>query len=104
MATKPSNERLVKDSLRVLNNPFWIPELNTDELYARLRDDYDGTKKGHVMVQINQFGDIYIATDRKPGQFSRFRTSGGGGHSLRVRNALMLLALAIKLDNEEDPL
>ena len=56
------------------------------------------------MVQINQVRDIYIATDRKPGQFSRFRTSGGGGHSLRVRNALMLLALAIKLDNEEDPL
>lgn len=32
-----------------------------------------------------------------------FRTAGGGGRSLRTRNALMLLAEAIRLDNLERP-
>lgn len=32
-----------------------------------------------------------------------FRSYDGGGKSQRVRNALMILALAIKLDNEEYP-
>jgi len=33
----------------------------------------------------------------------RFRNTFGGGNSERVRIALMILALAIKLDNEERP-
>lgn len=32
----------------------------------------------------------------------RYRNYAGGGQSLRVHKALMILALAIKMDNEEE--
>lgn len=38
-----------------------------------------------------------------PGATLRFRTFGGGGLSPRTRNALMILAEAIRRDKEERP-
>lgn len=97
-------EKLVKDSRRVLESPFWIPELKTDTSYQRLHDDHDGTQEGRIMVSFLPGGDAVVVTDgRRRGEPLRFRTPGGGGTSLRVRNALMLLAWAIKLDNETCP-
>mgnify|MGYP001611293196 FL=1 len=96
----PSTERLVKDILRVLRCHFWIPELNTKEMYERLHDDHDGTFKGRIGVQFGQDCDAWVAIDGRT--FLRFRTPLGGGCSPRVRNALMILALAIKLDNEKN--
>ncbi|MDP2934348.1 MAG: hypothetical protein Q8N59_01070 [bacterium] len=97
-----SPERLVKDVRRVLENPFWISGLETDKYYERLHDDHDGTYQGNIRVAIAQDGDIYVETDGK--SLLRFRMPfSGGGMSPRVRNALLILAYAIKLDNEKKP-
>ena len=98
-----SSDRLQKDARRVLEHPFWISDLQTSEVYERIHDDHDGTKEGRLMVQFTLDGDVWITTDKHQGHSMRFRTFGGGGQSQRVRNALMILALAIKLDNEEHP-
>jgi hypothetical protein len=99
-----SQERLVKDTRRVLENPFWIPDLKTMECYSRLHDDHDGTYNGSINVTISEDGDVWfrIIGERNSDSL-RFRMSLGGGMSPRVRNALMILALAIKLDNEKNP-
>ncbi len=95
-----SLERLVKDARRVLESPFWIPELSSGESYEILPDDQDGTGKGVLSITfLPKTGDATISIDNRPP--IRFRGSFGGGKNLRVRNALMLLALAIKLDNQE---
>jgi hypothetical protein len=104
MAKEPSQERLIKDIRRILNNPFWIPEIKQNEIYTRLHDDHDGTFLGSLIVLFNSLGDAFIGIDLLPFQSLRYRTSSGGGKSLRVRNALIILALAIKLDNEENPI
>jgi len=100
---KLSQERLVGDTKRVIENPFWIPGLETDVSYERIHDDHDGTKEGRIIIQIDKMGDIWFTTDKHHGSAMRFRTSVGGGMSERVRSALMILAYAIKLDNEERP-
>jgi hypothetical protein len=104
MAREVSAGRLVKDARRVLENPFWIPELNSDETYERLHDDHDGSFNGRLEVCFNKVADAYVATSIHPDSMLRFRTWGGGGMSPRTRNALMVLAWAIKLDNDEKPL
>jgi hypothetical protein len=99
-----SQERLVKDTRRVLENPFWIPDLTTQECYSRLHDDHDGTCTGTINVKFSEDGDAWLSVIAEHnGQSLRFRSLFGGGMSQRVRNALMILALAIKLDNEEKP-
>ena len=104
MPREISTERLVKDARRVLENPFWIPDLNGNDFFERLHDDHDGTFTGRLQVFFNSVGDIYISTDKHHGPALRYRTEGGGGLSQRTRNALMILAWAIKLDNEKKPL
>jgi hypothetical protein len=99
---EPSQERLIKDAKRVLENSFWIPGLETKKFYERLHDDHDGTFEGRIMVVITEHGDIGVQTDGE--SLLRFRVPIiGGGMSPRVRNALMILAFAIKLDNEKEP-
>ena len=96
-----SMERLIKDAHRILENPFWIQELDVNAFYERLHDDHDGTFQGKITVSFSVDGDAWIGIDGHPSL--RFRTFQGGGVSLRVRNALVVLALAIKLDNEKCP-
>jgi hypothetical protein len=52
-------------------------------------------------VVIGPDGDCWVTAGG--GQTLRFRTWAGGGHSLRVRQALMVLAEAIRRDNEDRP-
>ena len=102
--SEPSQDRLMKDTIRVLNNPFWINGLEAGEVYRRLHDDHDGTFTGILNVLIGPDGDCHTWTDVQPGQSLRFRVPIlGGGMSPRVRNALMILAFAIKLDNDDYP-
>ena len=99
-----SEERLIKDTKRVLNNPFWPPDLNAETYYQRTHDDTDGTGIGKIGISFSQDGDTWIHMEPSHnGGSLRFRTHFGGGQSKRVRQALMILALAIKLDNEEVP-
>lgn len=99
-----SQEELVRDAKIILESPFWIPELETGEWYARIHDDHDGTLMGNLSVIIDRCGDAHIAVEGVPsGNFLRFRTANGGGQSERVRNALMILAYAILLDSKDHP-
>ena len=97
---KPSQEDLVAAVRLVLESPFTIPDLTSREEYARLHDDDDGTGQGIISVMFGEDSDAWVNI---AGSSLRFRSFFGGGKSLRVRNALMILALAIKLDNEEYP-
>jgi hypothetical protein len=84
----------------------WPPSLDTHTTYMRFEDD---SPQGSVSVQFTPDGDSWIMIlggDPDPKEFKmsfRFRTYGGGGQSLRVRKALLALALAIKWDNEDHP-
>jgi len=97
-----TQEELIKMAKIVLEEPYWIQGLSTDEYYERAHDDAEGTSTGIISVIISH-GDIFVTTDDRKRNLLRFRIDSGGGESLRVRNALMILALAIKLDNEEHP-
>ena len=92
-----------KQVRQILDAQFWIQELSTERLYQRLHDDTDGEPIGRVMVMFDRQGDAYISTDSHYAPPLRFRSGLGGGRSLRVRNALMILAYAIELDNETLP-
>lgn len=91
-----------KEIKRILEISFWLPTLKTDTLYERTHDDHDGTFKGKIRVAFDMMGDAWVNVDRQ-GIDLRFRSWTGGGNSQRVRNALMILAEAIRLDNEEHP-
>lgn len=84
---------------RILETPYWIKTIHPDTIYQRNHDDHDGKPKGGLVVMFDKMGDAYISIDNCP--HLRFRTFGGGGLSLRTRTALMILAEAIRLDNEK---
>ena len=98
-----SQERLLKDVLRVLNNPLGILNLSTEEVYTRTHDDHDETFEGNLTTFVLRDGDMVVTTDRRHGPPMRFQNYLVGGQSPRVHNALKILALAIKLDNEDHP-
>jgi hypothetical protein len=89
--------------LKLLENLPWtgvIAELEThpEKSYTRLHDDHDGTGEGILRVTLLKNGDAVVQTD----DCLRFRSIIGGTHSPRIRNALVILALAIKLDTEDE--
>lgn len=90
---------------RLLESSFWLPTLEASTRYDRLHDDHDGTYTGKLCVAIGADADAYVeTTDTEMGAL-RFRVPMiGGGMSGRVRTALVILAEAIRLDNEERPL
>ena len=93
---------MTKDELiKILETPFWPDGLEPMKRYFRTQDDCDGDLKEGVAVIFSEDGDAWIETIRRPMNTCRFRTYQGGGNSLRVRNALLILAYAIKLDNEK---
>lgn len=98
-----STEKLVKMAKQLLEKPFWIPSVETKVFYERVHDDNEGKEEGKLIIWVSHEGDVYIKTDKHVGNSLRFRTLFGGGMSLRVRNALLLLVYAIQLDNEEKP-
>lgn len=93
-------QRLHEAALEVLGT-FWNePSLKTMITYSRQHDDNDGGLPGVISVFMGADSDLHVSIDTW--KALRFRDpEWGGGRSPRVRNALMLLALAIKLDNEE---
>ncbi|MES2214184.1 MAG: hypothetical protein V4465_02220 [Patescibacteria group bacterium] len=101
----------------LLDEPFWHNDVQTNVDYRRDGDDTDGKKQG-ISIGFSHDGDSWISvasyregfgeengkTEISPYPIDhRFRSGFGGGRSLRVRNALMFLALAIKLDSKDMP-
>lgn len=86
---------------QLLEAYFWPANLQPNTRYVRLHDDHDGKFEGHLSVVIGEDGDAWVAADG-PDPL-RFRMpSTGGGRSPHTRTALLILAEAIRLDNEAD--
>ena len=82
---------------------IWPEGLESRTQYKRLHDDHDGTREGSISLVIGDDGDAWIDIQgKRPMESLRYRTFQGGGGSLRVRNALLILAYAIMRENEED--
>jgi hypothetical protein len=91
----------------------WHAGVNTMQTYKRRSDDTDGQDQG-ISVTFGPDNDAWFeirsfTKDRETGESKfdrgshRFRTYFGGGSSLRVRAALIILARAIDLDQTENP-
>ena len=82
----------------------WKEIGGTGVAHQRFGDDQ---RFGSVIVMFSCDGDAWVETLKDPNEFGsaqRFReTFAGGGQSRRVREAMMLLALAIIADNNERP-
>lgn len=93
----------VESSLDVLlESMFWPKSLSFGSAYSRIDDDCDGQRgpEHALTVVIGQDGDLHVL---QCGDNSlRFREPFGGGASPRVRNALLVLAEAIRRDNAVD--
>ena len=89
---------------KVLETPFCPDGVSFSSNHFRTQDDCDGDYSSGVNVIVGPDGDAWIGATCELGEMCRYRIPViGGGRSPRVRNALLLLALAIDLDNEEDP-
>jgi hypothetical protein len=91
--------KLQRQINKILSDPFWIPTLATDKAYVTTHDDCEGDfESGYLNVYFSKDGDAWIETH---GKSLRFRTWGGGGRFLKIRNALLLLAEAIRQEGVE---
>jgi hypothetical protein len=87
---------------KILLSGFWLPTIHPMTCYARIHDDTDGKEAGIIRVVFSSDGDAHIWIDQSSAL--RFRMPGiGGGLSPRVRVALLILAEAIRLDNDDNP-
>lgn len=87
----------------LLNSYFWLDTLDTMEMYQRYQDDHP---EEHISVSFGSDSDAHLSifsVTKQAWPSVRFRVMQGGGQSRRVRNALIILAEAIRLDNEERP-
>ncbi len=93
-------EQQAENIIDLLENLIWPPEIEQDIWYCIQHDDTDGSDTGILKVRFAGKGDAFLSTDTHQGLPLRFRTESGGSHCPRIRNALMILALAIELENK----
>lgn len=99
MATEGMDEKIKE----LLETPFWIPAIATNVSYESHDDDTPCDEVALLQVIFSADGDAWVNKMTDPAYKSiRKRTYAGGGKDLRTRTALMILAYAIKLD-EENP-
>ena len=89
----------------LLNSDFFPEWIESGVGYKRYGDDVN---LGLITVGCGPDGDgrVEVASVIDPNDVNfihRFRTEFGGGSSMRVRKALLILALAIQMDNDELP-
>lgn len=96
---KSKKENIEKLVSRILEESFWLADLQTDTTYERQCDDTNDK----ILLRFDRDGDAWMRTTNLSNEPLMFRMNFiGGGKSLRTRNALLILALAMKMDNEED--
>jgi len=101
---EPSTMEVEQSMNILLEGVYWPNSIEAKAVYARRHDDTDGDTSSdqELSVMFGPDADGYVTVGWA--QTLRFReTFCGGGHSPRVRNALMVLAEAIRRDNEEFP-
>jgi len=92
-------DKIIKD---ILENPFWIPGLESKTQYSTHDDDTPDSTVAILSIIFSDDGDAWVAKWTDPSHASiRKRTHAGGGKDLRTRQAIMILAFAMKLDEEE---
>lgn len=86
----------------ILEESFWPEDIIPGICYARTQDDCDGDLSQQLSIIFSHDGDAWVNTHVP---LLRFRMPLiGGGLSPRVRNGLLILAMAIKMDNETNPI
>jgi hypothetical protein len=87
----------------LLTSSFWPKGLNTKTRYTRMGDD----DQSILSIAFSDDGDGWVEAVSKPDpdlpQASRFRTGMGGGSSHATRNALLILAVAMTMDERSFP-
>jgi hypothetical protein len=99
----PSQIAVARAMNTLVEGYYWPTSLEPQSGYTRRHDDTDG-KRGieeDLTVSIGPDGDMWVVVAGAAPL--RFRSDAGGGQSLRVRNALLVLAEAIRRDNNERP-
>lgn len=90
----------------LLDSEFGLPGLTPGNTYGRIHplEGDGGLTELCVIILENRDVCVYIAgSDGESSLVLRFCSYEGGGTALRTRNALLLLAEAIRLDNLEHP-
>ena len=95
-------DRRTEAARELLEASWWPSELETRVPCFRTQDDCDGDRASGIMVVVTEDGDVSVETHKGPCRYCM--PMRGGGLSHRTRNALLMLALAIKLDDEEMPI
>lgn len=87
--------------------PDGLQEAGIERVFSRRQDDNDGGRgpEHNLAVSFTRDGDAWflVPWGENPQSALRFRTDAGGGASPRVHRALMILAEAIRRDNEDRP-
>jgi|GEM_PF-2137644 len=84
---------------KILEGDFKLPSVEFGQSFKRIHDDNDGLATG-LSLKIDMDGNIKVDVDAEF-MSARYRTYIGGGRSLRTRNALMVLALAMEKDSQD---
>jgi hypothetical protein len=93
-----SKEQIIRE---ILEDNFWPDSVESDVAYKIQADDHQRDSGfGYLTVAFSKDGDAWIDTFTESRESCRFRTFVGGGRNHRVRNALIILAEAIRLDLE----
>lgn len=101
--TTPNTQDVERAMNVLLEGSYWPASLEAKVAYSRRHDDTDGDTSAdqNLTVMFGLDADGYVTNGWA--QTLRFRESFGGGQSPRVRNALLVLAEAIRRDNEAFP-
>lgn len=99
--TNDENLNMEKSVIDVLEENFWLPSISAECTYSAKSDEGDD-RAGFVNVDFDTMGDSYISTNKNPRHEVVFVFKKDGKNH-RTWNALNILALAMKLDEEEDP-
>jgi len=98
----PAPSTLARSLDTVLETVWWPQSLHAEQALSRVHDDCDGDLSQTLMVYLGRDLDVHVGMGHAL-ETLRFREPMGGGMSPRVRNALLVLAEAIRRDNELIP-
>lgn len=106
---RPQSDKKVEIALEVLlESDYSIRSLETDLYYMRRHDGVDGGEENendpsqYLSLYIDVMSDACISIPpKKKANEWRFRNYWGGGQSLRVFRALVVLMEAIRRDNDK---